>query len=69
MSAYHLAQLNIAKMKFAIDAPELAEFVARLEDVNALADDSPGFVWRLQSLRRNGPTAGAFIFKLMFPPE
>ena len=134
-------------MKFAIDAPELAEFVARLEDVNALADDSPGFVWRLQtedgdataidyfgpeylvnmsvwsdveslhdyvyrtvhnevmarrkewfermlevyavlwwipagtiptvadadqrlqSLRRNGPTAGAFTFKLMFPPE
>jgi hypothetical protein len=56
-------------MKFAIDAPELVEFVARLEDVNALADDSPGFVWRLQSLRRNGPTAGAFTFKLMFPPE
>ena len=49
MSAYHLAQLNIAKMKFAIDAPELADFVARLEDVNALADESPGFIWRLQT--------------------
>ena len=49
MSGYHLAQLNIAKMKFAIDSPELADFVARLEDVNALADDSPGFVWRLQT--------------------
>ncbi|MGB5329674.1 MAG: DUF3291 domain-containing protein [Gammaproteobacteria bacterium] len=49
MSAYHLAQLNIAKMKFAIDAPELADFVARLEDINALADESPGFVWRLQT--------------------
>ena len=49
MTEYHLAQLNIAKMKFAIDAPELADFVARLEDVNALADESPGFVWRLQS--------------------
>jgi len=36
-------------MKFAIDAPELAEFVARLDDVNALADGSPGFVWRLQT--------------------
>jgi hypothetical protein len=36
-------------MRFAIDAPELAEFVARLEDINALADDSPGFVWRLQT--------------------
>lgn len=49
MTEYHLAQLNIAQMKFAIDAPELAEFVARLEDVNALADDSPSFVWRLQT--------------------
>jgi hypothetical protein len=49
VSEYHLAQLNIAKMKFSIDAPELAEFVARLEDINALADDSPGFVWRLQT--------------------
>jgi hypothetical protein len=49
VSAYHLAQLNIAKMKFAIDAPELADFVARLEDINALADESPGFVWRLQT--------------------
>jgi len=49
VSAYHLAQLNIAKMKYAIDSPEMAEFVARLEDVNALADESPGFVWRLQT--------------------
>jgi len=49
VSAYHLAQLNIAKMKFAMDAPELAEFVARLVDINALADESPGFVWRLQT--------------------
>ena len=49
MIDYHLAQLNIAKMKFDIDSPELADFVARLEDVNALADASPGFVWRLQT--------------------
>lgn len=49
MTQYHLAQLNVAKMKFAIDAPELAEFVARLDDINALADESPGFVWRLQT--------------------
>ena len=49
MSRYHLAQLNLAQMKFAIDAPEMAEFVARLEDVNALADNSSGFIWRLQT--------------------
>ena len=48
MSDHHLAQLNIAQLKFAIDAPELADFGARYDEVNALADDSPGFVWRLQ---------------------
>ena len=48
MSRYHLAQLNIAKMKFAIDDPGMAGFVARLDDINALADAAPGFVWRLQ---------------------
>lgn len=49
MSQYHLAQLNLAKMKYPIDSNEMADFVARLEDVNALADHSPGFVWRLQT--------------------
>ena len=47
--AYHLAQLNIALPKEPLDSPLLAEFVARLEPVNALADVSPGFVWRLQT--------------------
>ena len=49
MSEYHLAQLNIAHLKYAFDAPELAEFAARFEEINALADDSPGFIWRLQT--------------------
>ena len=49
MAEYHLAQLNIAKMKFPLESPEMAGFVARLEDVNALADVAPGFVWRLQT--------------------
>lgn len=49
MSDYHLAQLNIAKLKYGFDDPELADFVAALDDINALADDSPGFVWRLQT--------------------
>jgi len=43
-----LAQLNVARGKAAIDAPEMAEFVAHLDGINALADAAPGFVWRLQ---------------------
>jgi heme-degrading monooxygenase HmoA len=49
VSAFHLAQLNIAQMKYAIDDPAMAEFVERLGDINALADQAPGFVWRLQT--------------------
>ncbi len=49
MAEVHLAQLNIARMRFPLDAPQMADFVARLEDINALADRAPGFVWRLQT--------------------
>ncbi|WP_248963124.1 DUF3291 domain-containing protein [Sphaerisporangium perillae] len=44
----HLAQLNVAHMRAPVDSPELADFVAALEPVNALADAAPGFVWRLK---------------------
>jgi hypothetical protein len=48
MSAYQLAQLNIASMKEPLESPGMADFVANLERINALAEASPGFVWRLQ---------------------
>ena len=41
MAGFHLAQLNIARMKHPLDAPEMADFVARLDEVNALADKAP----------------------------
>lgn len=46
---FHLAQANTARMRAPIDDPSMADFVARLEPVNALADGAPGFVWRLQT--------------------
>ncbi len=49
MSAYELAQLNIAIMKEPLDSPGMADFVANLDRINALAEESPGFVWRLQT--------------------
>ncbi|HVF25866.1 MAG TPA: DUF3291 domain-containing protein, partial [Anaerolineales bacterium] len=49
MPEYHLAQINIARMLAPIDDPIMAEFVSQLPPINALADESPGFVWRLQS--------------------
>lgn len=50
---YHLAQVNIARMLAPLDDPLMAEFVARLDEINALADRSPGFVWRLQTEEGN----------------
>jgi heme-degrading monooxygenase HmoA len=49
MAAHHLAQVNLATLRAPLEAPELAGFVAQLEPINALADASPGFVWRLQT--------------------
>jgi Domain of unknown function (DUF3291) len=46
---YHIAQINIGRIKAPLDDPLMAGFVNWLAIVNAMADDSPGFVWRLQS--------------------
>jgi hypothetical protein len=44
MSSYHLAQLNIAKMKYSVESAEMSEFVDNLNRINALADSAAGFV-------------------------
>lgn len=50
---HHIAQINIGRLVAPIDDPRIAEFVAQLDPINALADASPGFVWRLQSASGN----------------
>ena len=49
MSGFELAQLNIAVMKEPLESPSMADFVANLDRINALAETSAGFVWRLQT--------------------
>jgi hypothetical protein len=46
--ARHLAQFNIARIKYPLDDPRMAEFVENVARVNGLADKIEGFVWRLQ---------------------
>jgi hypothetical protein len=58
--AFHLAQLNIAIPKGPPDSPVLEEFMAALDPVNAIADASPGFVWRLQTEEGNATAFRAF---------
>jgi hypothetical protein len=48
-----LAQVNVALPRAPLDAPSMAGFVRGLDDVNWLADRSPGFVWRLRAV--DGP--------------
>ena len=47
MPGYALAQLNIARMKAPLDSPAMADFVANLDRINALAESAPGYLWRL----------------------
>ena len=50
---FHLAQLNIGRLRAPTDDPVVAEFMAALDPVNALAERSPGFVWRFQTPEGN----------------
>jgi hypothetical protein len=56
----HLAQVNVARMLEPLDAPRLADFVAALDPINALADGAPGFVWRLQTEDGDATSIRAF---------
>jgi hypothetical protein len=47
--AYELAQLNIGIIRGAMDSPVMADFAAALARINALAERSPGYLWRLQT--------------------
>jgi hypothetical protein len=42
----HLAQINVATLRAPLDDPLLADFVAGIEPINAVAERAPGFVWR-----------------------
>jgi len=59
-STYDLAQVNIAQLRAPLDSPLLADFVAALEPINAVADRSPGFIWRLQTAGGNATALRVF---------
>ncbi|NNM77092.1 DUF3291 domain-containing protein [Sphingomonas sp. ID1715] len=46
---WHLAQINVGRLVRPSGDPQVSGFFAELDRINALADASPGFVWRLQS--------------------
>ena len=64
MPDFHLAQINVARFRLDPDDPHNESFIDQLAAVNALADDSPGFVWRLQGEEQN-----AMAFRVFEDPN
>ena len=60
MKIFHLAQVNIAKMRAPSDDPIMADFMNNLERVNTLAERSEGFVWRLNDEQHNAISIKVF---------
>ena len=58
--SFHLAQINIGRILAPLDGPELKPFVDNLDRINALAEQSPGFVWRLTGDGNNATDIHAF---------
>jgi heme-degrading monooxygenase HmoA len=58
---WHVAQINVAKMiGESISDPVMEKFVAQLDEVNALAESSPGFVWRLKDETNNATSLNPY---------
>ena len=49
MTRFHLVQLNIGRFRAPLEDPVMEGFRTQLDPINALADQTPGFVWRLQT--------------------
>ncbi len=49
--AFDLAQVNVALPRETRISAMFADFIAALAPINALAESSPGFVWRLSAVR------------------
>jgi Domain of unknown function (DUF3291) len=49
VAKYQIAPINIGRIRAPLDNPQMTGFVTRPDRINALADGSHGFVWRLQT--------------------
>ena len=65
MTRFHLAQVNIGLLRAPLEDPIMEGFRAQLDPINALADRSPGFVWRLQTEDGNATAIRPYTDKRM----
>jgi hypothetical protein len=57
---YHLAQINIGRLLYPDGDPRLADFMDNLGAINALAESSAGYVWRLEDDTGNAKSIRVF---------
>ncbi len=48
MSAFHIAEVNVGRLRAPVGDPRMDGFRNNLDRINALADAQAGFVWRLK---------------------
>lgn len=61
MNKYQIAEINIARMKGVdIYDPVMKEFVDNLDTINAMAENSPGFIWRLKDENNNATSVNPY---------
>ena len=65
MTRFHLAQVNIGRLRAPVEDAMMEGFRSQLDAINALADRSPGFVWRLQTEEGNATSIRPFEDELM----
>jgi hypothetical protein len=56
----HLAQINVGRLLHPLDDPRMGDFVDNLAAINALAEQSEGFVWRLKDESGNATSIAAY---------
>lgn len=56
----HLAEINVARLRYPLEDPRVVDFVDNLEAINALAERSEGFVWRLKDESGNATQIAAY---------
>ncbi|HEV2533146.1 DUF3291 domain-containing protein [Phenylobacterium sp.] len=64
---FHLAQLNVARLVAPFESPQIAGFRDNLDRINALAEASPGFIWRATGVGFDSDKPGGDIDPMIIP--
>src|SRR5258706_7052074 len=58
---FHLAQANVARMRGNLNEAVMAGLVSRIDEMNHLAEQSSGFVWRLKGAEATPEALRVFV--------